>query len=913
MARPLDGTALLAYFRRLKLSKETQELLTTIRNSPPSRTPRPRRGNMPVWYPSKKMGCIIKAESHKVEFAFLLQVEHDDDVLEVWDQPPSIQLEYLDRRGRTQRPNHTADYFLFRYNEAGWVECKTTQELIQQASTRPNRYQLDSRGQWRCPPGEAFAAKHGLFYRVYASDQINWAAQDNWLFLEDYYQDLDRVPVAPTDIYALREIVCEQPGILLSDLKLAAEGRLPTDVINIAIVRSDLYVDLATYRLSEPWRTPVFPDRSTARATGHLPDLIENQATPVFTLTALAGTIVSWAGQQWQIAEATTTGITLAREGSDPFPLARSAFDVLVQQEKIILPPSPAPSNFTPEGTALLDQAREADLATALFRNRVINPDQYDDEEQIQIAERAAAIPARTKRSWRQQYREAGSRYGSGLIGLLPQFAHCGRKWETDSASRLLIHEVLETHYDTVIRKPKRGAYGEYLKRAEEQQLTPLSPRTFYREVECHKTAYEQRVVREGTRAAYPFKDYVREQEKTVSRHGNYAWAMAHLDHTELNLVLCDSRTGQTLGKCWLTLLILAHPRRVAAYALTFDPPSYRSCLMVLRLCVKRYGRLPTAITVDGGPEFQSVYFEQLLALYRVRKHQRPAAEPRFGSPQERLFGTMETEFLYHLLGNTQATREPRTMVKATDPRRQAVWTLPRLAERVQQWADEEYETIRHPALGMTPRQAYELSLSCDGERLHKSLEYDDTFLKATFPTTRKGTAKVEPGVGVRINYLDYWCEAMRDATVENTQVKVRYDPFDVSVGFAYIGGTWRKCDCPYSEFAGCSERELQQLTEELRRRNRLQSGREHTEVTQKQLATFRRENADIETILRQQRHDRETRATLTVLEGGKTIKETETKQEIARVTSKGECADEAPKTQALPYDKLLILKRIEL
>jgi putative transposase len=912
MIRPLDGTALLTYFRRLKLPKEAQELLTAIRNSPPSRTPRPRRGNMPVWYPSKKMQCIIKAESHKVEFAFLLQVEHDDDVLEVWDQPPSIQLEYLDRRSRTQRPNHTADYFLFRYNEAGWVECKTTQELIQKASKSPNRYQLDERGQWRCPPGEAFAAKYGLFYRVYASDQINWAAQDNWLFLEDYYQDLDRLQAAPTDVYALCELVHKQPGILLSELQLAAED-LPTDMINIAIARSDLYVDLATYRLSEPWRTPVFPDRSTARATSHPPDSLENQGTTTFTLTALSGTIVSWAGQQWRIANASATHITLAREGSDPFPLARSAFDMLVQQGKIVLPPPPAPSNFTPEGTALLDQAREADLATAIFRNRVINPDQYDDEEQIQIAERAAAIPVRTKRYWRQLYREAESQYGSGLIGLLPQFARCGRKREADLDARLLLHEVLDTHYDTVTRKPKRGAYGEYLKRAEEQQLTPLSPRTFYREVERHKTAYEQKVAREGTRAAYPFKDYVREQEKTVSRHGNYAWAMAHLDHTELNLVLCDSRTGQILGKCWLTLLILSHPRRIAAYALTFDPPSYRSCLMVLRLCVKRYGRLPTAITVDGGPEFQSVYFEQLLALYRVRKHQRPAAEPRFGSPQERLFGTMETEFLYHLLGNTQATREPRLATRATDPQRQALWTLPRLAERVQQWADEEYETIRHPALGMTPREAYELSLKRDGERLHKSIEYDETFLKATFPTTRKGTAKVEPGVGVRINYLDYWCEAMRDATVEGNQVKVRYDPFDVSVGFAYIGGIWRKCDCPHSEFAGCSERELQQLTEELRRRNRLQAGREHTEVTQKQLATFRRENADIETIMRQQRHDRETRAALTVLEGGKAIKEAETKQEISRVTSKGECADEAPKTQALPYDKLLVLKRIEL
>src|SRR5713226_6923065 len=70
--------------------------------------------NMPVWYPSKKMQCIIKAESTKVEFPFLLQAEHDQEILEVWDQPPSIPLAYLDRRGRLQQPLHTADYFLFR-------------------------------------------------------------------------------------------------------------------------------------------------------------------------------------------------------------------------------------------------------------------------------------------------------------------------------------------------------------------------------------------------------------------------------------------------------------------------------------------------------------------------------------------------------------------------------------------------------------------------------------------------------------------------------------------------------------------------------------------------------------------------------------------------------------------------------
>ena len=855
MAKALDGTALYTYFRRLGFSRETQALLVHIRSSPPSRTPGARRGNMPVWYPSKKMQCIIKAESTKVEFPFLLTAEHDDDVLEVWDQPPSIPLEYLDKQGHLQRPMHTADYFVFRYRECGWVECKPAQELLKQAEKRPNRYRLDEHGVWRCPPGEAFAAQYGLTYRVWSSDQINWAVQENSLFLEDYYQDLERLTVPETTLEILHRLVEEHSGMLLSDLQ--AHSEISADLINIAIARHDLYVDLATHRLSEPWRTPVFRSKGHSRAS-----------------------------------------VQVRGQSNEMMP-------VLNEQASCI----------TSEGQALLEQAHDVDLATAVFRNRVIHPDDYQDDIQAQTAEARAAIHPRTKQRWQQRYREAEIQYGSGFLGLLPGYHNCGGARKISEEVITLIHQVLETHYDTVTQKPKRGAYGEYLKQSEEQHLEPVSQRTFYAEVQRHKSRYDQTLVREGPRAAYPFKDYVHEETRTLSRHGSYAWAMGHLDHTELNLILCDSRTGQALGKCWLTLLILSHPRRIASFYLTFDPPSYRSCMMALRLCVKRYGRLPTAITVDGGPEFHSVYFEQLLALYRVRKHQRPAAEPRFGSPQERLFGTMETEFLYHLLGNTQATREPRLSTRATDPERQAVWTLPALAERVRQWADEEYDTMRHPALGMTPREAYELSLRRDGERRNRSIEYDDAFLRATFPTTRKGTAKVEPGVGVRINYLEYWCEAMRDPTVEGTQVKVRFDPFDVTVGFAYIDGRWRKCDCPYTEFAGCSERELHLLTEELRKRNRLHAGREHIEITQKQLAAFRRDNAEIEAILRQHRHDRETRATLVVLEGGKKSSALPNPEPVQADAEKEKMEQEAQaSTKKIdPYKNLLVLRRIEL
>jgi len=115
----------------------------------------------------------------------------------------------------------------------------------------------------------------------------------------------------------------------------------------------------------------------------------------------------------------------------------------------------------------------------------------------------------------------------------------------------------------------------------------------------------------------------------------------------------------------------------------------------------------------------------------------------------------------------------------------------------------------------------------------------------------------------------------------------------------------------PYNEFVGCSERELQLLTTELRQRNRLQYGKEHIEVTQKQLATFRRDNTNIEAILRQQRHDRETRAALVVLEGGKKSGALPVQVEAEQEKVEREAL---PKTKKIdPYKNLLVLRRIEL
>src|SRR6266571_1472847 len=85
----------------------------------------------------------------------------------------------------------------------------------------------------------------------------------------------------------------------------------------------------------------------------------------------------------------------------------------------------------------------------------------------------------------------------------------------------------------------------------------------------------------------------------------------------------------------------------------------------------------------------------------------------------------------------------------------------------------------------MAPREAFQKGLAQGGLRSHCTIAYDDTFRFFSLPTTAKGTAKVRPGGGVKINYLYYWSDEFRPSSIENTRVAVRYDPFDISMAYA--------------------------------------------------------------------------------------------------------------------------------
>jgi transposase InsO family protein len=478
----------------------------------------------------------------------------------------------------------------------------------------------------------------------------------------------------------------------------------------------------------------------------------------------------------------------------------------------------------------LLPQMGPAQVAEANRRLRLIQA--YEANLPLEDG-----VSERTVRHWLHRYRHADAMQGDGYLGLLPRFHDCGnRNSKLPEKTKALMLNIIGTDYETVKQKRKFHVYGALIRACESEGTMAPSYKTFSLAIN-RRLQSELVFNRRGRRAAYQVEPPYLELRLTTPRHGDRPFHICHIDHTELDVEILCSSTSRNLGRPWLTIFMDAFSRRLLAFFLSFDPPSYRSCMMVLRECVRRHGRLPQILVVDGGKEFDSVYFETLLARYECTKKTRPPAKPRFGSVCERLFGT-STQLIYSLAGNTQITKNVRQVTTNVDPKNHAVWTLESLHPRLCEWAYEFYDTTMHPALGQSPRDCFKLGLERSGARPQRHIQYDDEFRMMTLPTTARGAALVDSGKGVKINHLHYWSTAFRDPAIDRTRVPVRYDPYDAGTAYAYVGNHWISCYSEhFSSFRGRSEREMMIAAAELRKRS--QDHSQEFKVTARRLADF--------------------------------------------------------------------------
>lgn len=610
------------------------------------------------------------------------------------------------------------------------------------------------------------------------------------------------------------------------------------------IADGEVYVDLEKDLVAEPDRLAVYRDEATAKAY----TLVQagaaspNQQIPSQIGLGL-GDQLSWNGRQYTIANLTTEEVVLAC-GDQMVRLTRAALESCLRSGEVTRVSEAATSGSDGELHELLKQASPSDLAIATRRCELLKDP---------AAAKAARIRPRTLRRWQRANREAEQACGHGLVGLLPNIKNRGnRSPRFSDHHHQLADEVIDREYCNPKQQTKWSAYGVFAVKCERSGIVTPSYEWFAKRIADRDHQKTVRA-RKGRRAAYGLST-LRPGQLNLN-HGDASWQVAYADHTQVDLECRCSPTTNESDRPWLTVMNCGYSRRVLAWCLTYDEPSYRTLMLLIRDCVRRHNRLPNCLVIDGGPEFRSTYFESLCALYEVTLRRRPPAAGRAGTLVERCFGVLNTQFFYNLAGNTQITRNVRQVTKSVNPKNLAVWTLEEVGDLLEAYFADIYDQRPHPAFNMTPAQRYEQGMVIAGERSNRRILYDQTFIIQTFPTTPSGVATVQRGYGIKIHYVYFWSDGMKDPQVEGTKIPVRYDPFDASIAYAYIHKRWVKCTSQYRDaLAGRSEKELKIATQELRRSRTNLRARQG--LTAKDLALFFEQPREHEKLAEQRRKD---------------------------------------------------------
>lgn len=161
------------FCRELKLSQEAIAYIKQTRSSPPSR----RVGDFAMHnvcgrLASKKMSFTLQSESRTCETIFAMEAGLDNNVLEVWDQPPPLQLRRT-AGGRLHVSSYTADYLVLRRDGVSIIQCKTRKNFEELLLSRPDDWaSVDNSFQF-VPASEA-AQRLGLPHEIYVTG--DWAS-----------------------------------------------------------------------------------------------------------------------------------------------------------------------------------------------------------------------------------------------------------------------------------------------------------------------------------------------------------------------------------------------------------------------------------------------------------------------------------------------------------------------------------------------------------------------------------------------------------------------------------------------------------------------------------------------------------------------------------------------------------------
>jgi putative transposase len=261
---------------------------------------------------------------------------------------------------------------------------------------------------------------------------------------------------------------------------------------------------------------------------------------------------------------------------------------------------------------------------------------------------------------------------------------------------------------------------------------------------------------------------------------------IVQIDHTQIDVIVVDAASRQSMTRPWLTLAIDVHTRMVVGAYLSLDEPSVISvggCLLNavfekaaflaskdLDLAWPAMG-LPNTIHVDNGPDFRSKAFIRGCQEHGIHVRWRPPGTPRYGGHIERLMGT-QMGAVHVLAGSTGSSVADR---QGRDAQSAATLTVRELERWLLLEILGKYHQKLHAALGRPPIAVWRelmgsVPLRLPPDRLH----FWVSFLPEAPRLLRRD--------GIHLFGIRYWAAALsQDVGRVEQKLAVRYDPRDLS------------------------------------------------------------------------------------------------------------------------------------
>lgn len=194
------------------------------------------------------------------------------------------------------------------------------------------------------------------------------------------------------------------------------------------------------------------------------------------------------------------------------------------------------------------------------------------------------------------------------------------------------------------------------------------------------------------------------------------------MDHTLLDVVVVDERTGAPLGRPYFTACIDDYTRCILGVYIGPEPPSGLTVASSLRDCFRPKTKLrdmyPSiknswdacgvmdVLSVDNGAEFHGP-LEKLAHSLNIELEYSPRKTPQGKGKIERFFGTLNSGLIHTLPGTTFRNVAEKGDY---DSEKNARLTMSELRELVIKWIVDVYHHSRHGSLDTSPAATWKES-----------------------------------------------------------------------------------------------------------------------------------------------------------------------------------------------------------